>query len=319
MDGIHGFQNLLRTFHISSSVSGNLYHISNCQQAVDEYWAAFAESNQDQHCGLKLSKSGQQYKDLCSFIAEESMDHHASTVEDAVERLSVGHWQSLQPINSQNALEAIQAQVLKDNKLQTIRGREWNAVNAPTMIDQITHAAKILPTLVNHGDSLDLTNRAMSWQFCRCIILLYCWTTRTLPLLTQDLLHILKNDGEDALRKTSPVFAPLLIRTLAYVQAVHATKPKMKKPPKKKAKKMHPSNEEVQETAELKAAEVESLRQVPSHIIGAQIARDSNSAKLLPKINSHNIGSASDSKHLATEHCFVDFLYQELIKPQVDG
>lgn len=245
------------------------------------------------------------------------MNHHASAVEDAVERLSAGHWQSLQPINSQNALDAIQAQVFKDKKLRSISGREWNATNAPTMIDQITHAAKILPTLVNHGDSLDLTNRAMSWQFCRCIILLYCWTTRTLPLLTQDLLHVLKNDGEDALRKTSPVFAPLLIRTLAYVQAVHATKPKVKKPQKKKAK-MHLSSGE---TAELKpeAAEVESLRQVPSYLIGAQIAPDSNSTKLLPKINPRNIGSASDSKHLATEQCFVDFLYQELIKPQVDG
>lgn len=242
------------------------------------------------------------------------MDRHASAVEDAIKRLFIS--QSLQPVDSQNALEAIQAQVLKDDKLQTISGREWNTVNAHIMIDQVTHAAKILPTLVNHGDGLDLTNRAISWQFCRCIILLYCWTTRTLPLLTRDLLYVLKNDGEAALKKTSPVFAPLLIRTLAYVQVVHATKQKAKKPPKKKAKKTHPNDGE---TTDSKAAEVESLRWVPSHLFGMQIARDGSSTKLLPKLNSHNVGSATTSKHLAAERCFADFLYQELIKPQVDN
>ncbi|KAG0704195.1 hypothetical protein DFH29DRAFT_997903 [Suillus ampliporus] len=75
----------------------------------------------------------------------------------------------------------------------------------------------------------------------------------------------------------------------------HATKyiKKMKKPLKKKANKMYPSNGE---TAGSNTAEVESLQQVLSHLFGIQTTLDGSPTRLLPKLNSHN----------------------ELIKPQVD-
>lgn len=104
------------------------------------------------------------------------------------------------------------------------------------LFQRLIHSTKALPTLVAEMEKVKILHRALQWEMCRSLIVVFDWYTSTGREFAQWLLQIHQQGGYKALKLQSPPFADIVDHIVQYVQESQDAAREGKRTSKQKAK-----------------------------------------------------------------------------------
>jgi len=97
-------------------------------------------------------------------------------------------------------------------------GDSLSCLSGGILFQRLIHSTKALPLLVAEMQKVKILHRALQWEMCRSLIVVFDWYTSTGPELSQWLLQIHRHGGYEDLKMQSPPFADLVDHVIQYVQ-----------------------------------------------------------------------------------------------------
>jgi hypothetical protein len=164
---------------------------------------------------------------------------------------------------------------------------------ATTMLTHLQSTVNTLSSLSAVYADICLAERAVSWEIARSLTIISRWYTSDGPALAHQIFDIHKVDKSAGLQVRFPIFASLVDRILAYVMAIHASKPGLKSSTRLKGNS----------TSHASEMSVEALRDVPLAFFG--LNEPLERTYCLPAITPRMVGSDSDRHYFLAEQCFV--------------
>ena len=156
------------------------------------------------------------------------------------------------------ALTTILQQHRHGHAFETLSFDMLTNVGVMTILTHLQSTVNTLSSLSAVYPDICLAEHAVSWEIARSLTIISCWYTSDGPALVHQIFNIHKVDKSAGLQVQFPVFASLVDLILAYVMAIHVSKPGLKSSTQLKGNSTSHASEML----------VEALRKVPLMFFG---------------------------------------------------
>ncbi|KII88046.1 hypothetical protein PLICRDRAFT_30508 [Plicaturopsis crispa FD-325 SS-3] len=113
---------------------------------------------------------------------------------------------------------AILSHMKTNNELMLVT--KWTHESANMALSHLLTSLDLISPMITHSQHLRVLLRAMDWQICRALLVVYQWYQVTGPKLEDTLFEMYADHGIDALSHHYPGFAQLIDTIVSYVRDV---------------------------------------------------------------------------------------------------